>query len=131
MESSLQNELKSPRHILIVDDEPIILKFLSYTLEHHGFIVTTANNGFDALKKIKENKEHFALLLSDVRMPELDGVGLLRALHDEQNRIPVLFLTAFSDLNEDVAQQIGAVGFLHKPIDPPLLIHAIENVLTG
>ncbi|MDH5290609.1 MAG: response regulator, partial [Acidimicrobiia bacterium] len=79
-------------HLLIVDDEGNLRSMLSAALRHHGFTVTEAENGRQALEQVA--KEHPDLLVLDVMLPELDGFEVCRRLRSDGNHTPVLFLTA-------------------------------------
>jgi len=116
--------------ILIVDDEPDILEFLSYNLKKEGFVVHTASNGEKALEKAKEIIPH--LILLDVMMPKMDGMTTC----EELRKIPELasciiaFLTARSeDYSEIAGFNVGADDYIAKPIRPKVLIARIQALL--
>ena len=103
--------------LLVVDDEPQIRKILSDYLADH-FVLSTASNGKDAVEVARAWKPD--LILMDVMMPELDGVGACRLLreHDETRHIPVLMLTAANTATERVrAFDFGADDFISKPFE--------------
>jgi two-component system alkaline phosphatase synthesis response regulator PhoP len=116
--------------ILIVDDEPDILEFLSYNLKKEGYLVFTASNGEKALEKAKEFLPH--LILLDVMMPKMDGM----ATCEELKKIPELescliaFLTARSEEYSEIAGfSVGADDYITKPIRPKVLIARIQALL--
>jgi two-component system alkaline phosphatase synthesis response regulator PhoP len=116
--------------ILIVDDEPDILEFLSYNLKKEGYLVYTASNGEKALEKAKEFLPH--LILLDVMMPKMDGM----ATCEELRKIPELescliaFLTARSEEYSEIAGfTVGADDYITKPIRPKVLIARIQALL--
>jgi len=116
--------------ILIVDDEPDILEFLSYNLKKEGYLVYTASNGEKALEKAKEFLPH--LILLDVMMPKMDGM----ATCEELRKIPELescliaFLTARSEEYSEIAGfSVGADDYITKPIRPKVLIARIQALL--
>jgi len=116
--------------ILLVDDEPDILEFLSYNLKKEGYEVSTASNGNDAIK-IAE-KEIPQLIILDVMMPGLDGIETcteMRKLPRLNNSV-IAFLTA---RNEDYAQiagfDAGADDYINKPIKPKVLISRVKALL--
>ena len=82
--------------ILVVDDEPDILEFLSYNLEKEGFLVETAENGKQALEKAKKNQPDIVLL--DVMMPEMDGIEACRTMREmpQFEHTIIAFLTKIS-----------------------------------
>ena len=116
--------------ILLVDDEPDVLEFLSYNLRKEGFAVTTASNGREAIEKALTDQPH--LMVLDVMMPEMDGITTC----EEIKKIPLLrntlivFLTA---RGEDYSQisgfDAGADDYVTKPIKPKLLISRLKALL--
>jgi response regulator RpfG family c-di-GMP phosphodiesterase len=118
----------TPR-ILIVDDEPLIRKILTKYLTEKSYEVDTADNGRQALDKLDQND--FDLVLTDLRMPEMGGNELLRAMSERHPAIPKIILTGYGT-NEDiiVALKTGAYDFLTKPItDFTILEHSIHRAL--
>ncbi len=116
------------QHLLIVDDEDNLRSMLAAALQHHGFTVTTAENGRVALDVIP--KERPDLVLLDVMMPDLDGFEVCRRLRQEGNRTPVLFLTA-RDATEDKVRglTLGGDDYLQKPFSLDELVARAEAVL--
>lgn len=116
------------QHLLIVDDEDNLRSMLSAALQHHGFRVTTAENGRVALDLIA--KEQPDLVLLDVMMPDLDGFEVCRRLRQEGHRTPVLFLTA-RDATEDKVRglTLGGDDYLQKPFSLDELVARAEAVL--
>jgi two-component system alkaline phosphatase synthesis response regulator PhoP len=116
--------------ILIVDDEPDILEFLSYTVRKEGYRVFTASHGEEAVKLAHQLSP--SLILMDVMMPQMDGIEACQIIRkDLQLAQPIIaFLTARS---EDYAQiagfEAGADDYISKPIRPRLLISKIESLL--
>lgn len=102
------------RKFLIVDDEQIILDVFCEILELHGAKVDTAKNGNVAFEKIINNK--FDLIISDVRMPECSGITLLQKLQKVDVKLPpIVMVSAFSDLSNARAKELGAIGLFPKP----------------
>ena len=115
------------KSILIVDDEIELLDFLETDLKKAGFQTFKASGGNDALKVI--STENIDLVISDIRMPEGDGIFLLNSLKDKQSKIPVVFfVSAFSEITEDDALSLGAKALLKKPIDSTVLVSNITKV---
>lgn len=116
--------------ILLVDDEPDILGFLSYNLKKEGYTVYTANNGAEGLAIAKEKKPH--LIVLDIMMPEMDGVETCRQLKEipELKNTIITFLTA---RNEEYTQvtgfEVGADDFITKPIKPRVFISRVKALL--
>ena len=116
--------------ILLVDDEPDILEFISYNLTKEGFDVFTSNNGRDAIKiALKERPD---LIILDVMMPDLDGIETCRVIREtaEMKDVLIAFLTA---RNEDYSQiagfDAGADDYINKPIKPRVLISRVKALL--
>jgi two-component system, OmpR family, alkaline phosphatase synthesis response regulator PhoP len=120
------NEFK----ILIADDEPDILEFVTYNLIKEGFQVSTARNGSEAIEMAK--KVHPHLILLDIMMPGLDGIETcreLRSIPEFQNTI-IAFLTARSeDYSQIVGFEVGGDDYIMKPIRPRVLISRITALL--
>ncbi len=118
--------------ILVVEDVPNVLELLEVTLRFKGYPVVTARNGQEALDQI--NKEHPALVITDILMPKMDGYALAHRLRsDPQTRqIPLIFLSATYVTPEDkqFAISIGAVRFIEKPIDTEEFLLTVAELLT-
>jgi len=116
--------------ILLVDDEPDILEFLSYNLKKEGFKVFSANNGEEGVKMVQQLSP--SLILMDVMMPKMDGIEACQIIRKDLNITqPIIaFLTSRA---EDYAQiagfEAGADDYITKPIRPRLLISKIESLL--
>lgn len=120
------NEFK----ILIADDEPDILEFVSYNLVKEGYQVSTAKNGAEAIELAKKIKPH--LILLDIMMPELDGVEVCRELraHPDFKNTIIAFLTARSeDYSQIVGFEVGGDDYITKPIRPRVLTSRISALL--
>lgn len=103
--------------ILIVDDEKSIRDFLSTFLKKEGYtIVDTASTGEEAIEKIKQDSPRLVLL--DIKLPEMDGLDVLRAIKKIDTRIGVVMITAFPDIKiAEEAMKIGAFDYIVKPFD--------------
>lgn len=116
--------------ILLVDDEPDILDFLSYNLKKEGYTVFTANNGVEAIEKAKKELPH--LIVLDVMMPEMDGIETCRQMREipSLNGSVITFLTA---RNEEYTQisgfDVGADDFITKPIKPRVFLSRVKALL--
>jgi DNA-binding NtrC family response regulator len=108
--------LRSTRTVLIADDEVNLRKVLSAMLRREGFEVLTANDGENALELLRRTRVD--LVLTDLKMPRLDGLALLRQVLREFTGIPVIVLTAHGTIDNAVeAMKLGAFDFLTKPFD--------------
>lgn len=113
-------------HILVVDDERQLLTAMHTTLEMKGYEVSTASNGTDAVKKLTQEK--FQLMISDVRMPHMDGIELLQQAHRMDPQMPVVLLTAFGTIENAVeAMRMGARDYLLKPFSSHQLLGTVER----
>jgi two-component system, LuxR family, response regulator FixJ len=112
--------------IHIVDDEDSIRRSLSFMLKTAGYQVETWSSGQAFLKEVK-HVEHGCILL-DVRMPEVDGLEVQRALAERGVTMPVVIMTGHGDISIAIrAMKAGAVDFLEKPFEKATLIAAIEE----
>jgi DNA-binding response OmpR family regulator len=119
-------------YLLIVEDDPDILKLLDATLTFRGYRVVSARNGKEALDIIQVKRP--AIVVADIMMPKLDGFGLVHRLriHPETRDIPVVFITATYIAREDreFALNIGATRFLQKPVDLEKFLATISELLA-
>ena len=114
--------------ILVVDDEPSARSGLSKLLEQEGYTVDTAADGLLALESLAENAP--ALIITDLKMPNLDGMGLLTKLREQNLDVPTIVTTAFGEVSVAVqAMRAGAEDYLTKPIDFDALLLAVERTL--
>ena len=114
--------------ILIVDDEPSASDYLRLLLEQDGFEVRATANGVEALIALETNP--FELVISDLRMPQMDGLELLSHLKQRWPDLPVIVLTANEGI-QDVVQAIhlGALNYLVKPSSPAVVSEAVKKAL--
>lgn len=116
--------------ILIVDDDPGILKVLSLRLNASGYRIDTASSGTEALQRIRTEKPD--LVLSDLRMDGMDGMALFEAIQADYPALPVVIVTAHGSIPDAVAAtQQGVFGFLTKPIDKEQLLNTIQSALDA
>jgi CheY-like chemotaxis protein len=119
----------SPAKILVVDDEAAITDLLQVCLAEKGYAVSTAANGKEALEALRA--EEFDLIITDLRMPRLDGLQLLKAAKDINPRLPVIFISGYGEAKTVVAAlKAGAENFLAKPLDLALLEQVVEQTLA-
>lgn len=112
--------------VLIVDDEPLMRSFLVETLQRKKLDVAFAENGKKGLELIK--KSAFDLLISDIRMPELSGIELLKAAKEINPQIIVILTTAYATIENAVeAMRLGAFNYLLKPFAPETIEALIEK----
>ncbi len=115
--------------IMVVDDEPMMTQLLGRFLKEKGYQVGTAADGREALEELKSREYH--LLITDVRMPYLDGLQLLKAAKDLFPRLPVIFISGYGEAETVVAAlKAGADNFLAKPLDLEVLERVVEQSLA-
>ena len=114
--------------IIVVDDEDIVLSLICDTLEEEGYAIQTASNGEDALKLIE--KEEFDLLITDIRMPGMDGIELVRRVRDIHPDIGVIFMTGYANLNSAKnAIKQGAFDYIMKPFEISEIRKAVKDAV--
>ncbi|MFH3002329.1 two-component system response regulator GlrR [Klebsiella aerogenes] len=120
--------IRKPAHLLLVDDDPGLLKLLGMRLVSEGYSVVTAESGPEALRVL--TRERVDLVVSDLRMDEMDGLQLFAEIQKAQPGMPVIILTAHGSIPDAVAAtQNGVFSFLTKPVDKDALYKAIDDAL--
>jgi two-component system, response regulator PdtaR len=121
----------SPRRlILLVDDDPLLLDYLTTVLGHAGYDTLAVASAVEALQRVAEREADIALALLDVSMPGMSGLDLARRLKDHTS-VAFMFLSSVDDA--ETARQAashGAVGFVVKPVDATRLLPAFESALA-
>ncbi|MEC9482140.1 MAG: two-component system response regulator GlrR [Halomonas sp.] len=121
--------MKHAAHILLVDDDVSLLKLLGMRLESRGYRVTTAESGREALDNLERTRPD--LVLSDLRMDEMDGMALFQQIQKRMPGLPVIILTAHGSIPDAVsATRQGVFSFLTKPVDREELFGAIADALS-
>jgi putative two-component system response regulator len=114
--------------ILIVDDEELICDVLSRRLTREGYLCVTASNGREALSRFYQ--EPFSIILSDIKMPEMDGMELLKKVKALNPKSMVIIITAYAEIDVAVdAMRLGANDFILKPVNLDLVALSVRNVL--
>jgi len=115
-------------HILIIDDEASLRQTMARILQRAGYEVTTAADGNEGLNLISEHP--FDLVFSDIRMPDMSGLELLKTVHEKFPDLPVILFTAQPDLTSAVeAVRSGATDYLMKPLKPQAVIDRTNAIL--
>jgi two-component system NtrC family response regulator len=113
--------------ILLAEDDASLSRVVQFKLEHRGYSVTTAKNGVEALDLIR--RRNYDLLLTDVRMPEMDGIELLSKAKELRPELYVVLITAHATVRQAVdAMKGGAFDYLTKPFDENELFSVVANV---
>ncbi|NQU09748.1 sigma-54-dependent Fis family transcriptional regulator, partial [bacterium] len=116
--------------VLVADDEPNMRTTLAPILKAAGFDSVLADSAAAALARLEE--ESFQVLLTDARMPGMDGYQLLTEVRQRYPRLPVVMITAYATPKLAVqAIRNGAADYLSKPFDPEELVHVLRRVLQG
>jgi two-component system chemotaxis response regulator CheY len=118
--------------ILVVDDSPTVVKFVSFSLKNKGFRVVTACDGMDAIETISNMSGPVDLVITDLKMPNLDGYGLIDTLRSNEKfrQTPIIILT--SEEGEDDKErgmEVGASSYLVKPFKSNLLLNEVSKYL--
>ncbi len=120
---------RKPARLLLVDDDPGLLKLLGMRLVSEGYTVSTAESGAEGLRLL--SREKIDLVISDLRMDEMDGMALFAEIQKMQPGMPVIILTAHGSIPDAVAAtQQGVFSFLTKPVDKDALYQAIDDALV-
>nr|HQH74787.1 response regulator [bacterium] len=115
--------------LLLVDDEEDIRQNLRDYAEMEGYEVLEAENGEEALRIL--DREQPGVVISDIMMPVMDGLELLKRIHTGGNDVPVIIMTAFGTIERAVkAMKLGAADFITKPIDLDMMLQVVKRVLT-
>jgi DNA-binding response OmpR family regulator len=117
---------------MVVDDEPFILRSLVYILKKEGYSVVSAEDGVEALTKIREAKPE--ILFLDVMMPKLDGFELCRLIKetDDLKDIYVILLTAKGQTKDrDRAREVGADEYVTKPFRPSVVLEKVRALMAA
>lgn len=118
-----------PEKLLIVDDEPDMLKLLSMIIrDKTSYEAVTTNNPHEALELAGEGG--FALVISDLKMPGLDGIDLLEGIRRVDQDIPVIFITAYGSVESAIeTMQKGGFDFITKPFKKEQILFTIEKAM--
>jgi len=116
--------------ILITDDEKIVRESLLHWFEEDGYNVEIASSGEEALAKFEKGK--YDLVLTDMKMPGLSGLELLKKIKEIDENCIVILITAYASVPSAIkALKDGAYDYVTKPIDPDELAHLVEKALKG
>ena len=119
-----------PKTIMTVDDSASVRQMVSFTLKQAGYEVIEAVDGKDALQKLNSNKVD--MIITDLNMPNLDGIGLIKGArsHPLCRFVPIIMLTTESqDSRKQEGKAAGATGWIVKPFQPEQLISVVKKVL--
>jgi DNA-binding response OmpR family regulator len=118
--------------VLLVDDDPVILKLLQVNFEMEGYSVLTANDGVEGLEKARAERPDVVIL--DIMMPRMDGLEVTRELKgdDATKEMPILLLSAKAQASDiQLGRDVGADDYLTKPFDPLELLERVSEILKN
>ena len=116
--------------ILVVDDEDIVRTSCSRALSPEGYEVRLARNGVEGLQMA--NEERFDLVLTDLKMPDMDGIEVLRIIKEKWPETVVMIVTGYQTVDTAVkAIKLGAYDYIEKPFTPDALVSHVEEALTN
>jgi CheY-like chemotaxis protein len=122
--------MRAAKRVLLVDDEPGILRMFRTALQHAGFDIEEASNGHVALERLESAS--FDVVVSDINMPGRDGFELLRNVRERYPDLPLILMTGKPSLESSKeALALGAVRYLVKPVFPAALKAAVDHATTG
>lgn len=113
--------------VLVVDDDPAVVRLVDATLRDEGFVVASAVNGEEALERLEQFDADVIVL--DLEMPLMDGPAFFRSLRSRGREIPVLLLSAYGARR--ARRELGAEGAMEKPFDPQILGQRVRELIEG
>jgi len=114
--------------ILVVDDDPYVLESVSALLKEYGYSVTSCNNAKDAIDRLQQDK--IDVVLTDIKMPQISGIELLKKIREINADIPVILMTAYAQIDVAIdGIKHGAFDFIIKPYKPEHLIYSVEKAV--
>lgn len=115
-----------PLEILVVDDDPLILTVVDLMIRHAGYKTRTASDAATALDAFADGAVD--VLVSDIRMPGMDGIALARVVREDYPRVPIILMTGYlADYTNGSANQIGVDGIIKKPFKSTELLELIDR----
>ncbi|PIB34942.1 hypothetical protein BFP72_05805 [Reichenbachiella sp. 5M10] len=120
------------KSILIVDDSDSIRELVAVTLRDAGYQVYRGMDGQDGLAQLHQIQEKVSLIITDLFMPRMDGIGLVKAVRQEEKYkyVPILMLTTESQIEKKLeAKKEGVTGWIEKPFDQDRLMKIVHKVI--
>ena len=129
MEMDKQEKNQNRENLLVVDDEDVIRKGMRRILEAEGYQVTTSASGRTAIEKIQE--QDFDVVITDLKMPGMDGIEVLKTIKILQPEVPVIIITGYSTVDTAVdAMKNGAFDYIAKPFTSSLIIDKVQKAVA-
>ncbi len=121
--------MSKPR-VLVIDDEEIVRISCRKCLTPEGYEADVAANGADGLRLAREN--HYDVILTDLKMPDMDGMEFLMTMKEMQPEAKVIMITGYSTVEHaEEATRLGAYNYIEKPFTPDTLIAAVNEAIRG
>ncbi len=128
----MQSAQMNPRSILVVDDDPQMRLALKESIERMGYEVVLSENGEDGMERLREPGREFSLVVTDMRMPRMDGLALVKEIRRGVGPLPVLVITGFGTVETAVEMmKEGATDFLVKPFPFERLKKSVESIVRA
>jgi CheY-like chemotaxis protein len=118
------------RAVLLVDDESAVRTTTRRLLERNGWQVLEASNGEEALGLFAQHRDKLSLVLTDVRMPVVDGVELARRVRDEIPDFPIVFFSGYDELEQHDVAEVSNVPLLAKPFSSADLLNVLRQAIS-
>lgn len=122
---------KGQPHVLVVDDEPAVRRFAARALEGEGYQVSTAQDGVEALELVGTVPGGLGLVVTDVVMPRLDGVELLRSLSASHPALPIILMSGYATAHLADVGVAAPCAVLVKPFSAGALVGEVRRCLNG
>ena len=119
--------------VMVVDDSPTVVKFVSFALRSAGMKVMTATDGMDALEKLSALPEGVELIITDLNMPNIDGYEFIKTVRENQQytHVPIIILSSEEEEHDKTkGREVGASSYLVKPFKPNVLLAEVSKYLN-
>lgn len=123
----VQEPIEVPQSILVVDDDPNVVKTFKMILENTGYTVEIATNALDALRKA--SRLHFDLVIVDMNLPDTLGDELATRLYDINEHAKIIMITGYSNYKEQLEKNLEIIEVLMKPVNPEDLVAVTRKAL--
>jgi two-component system cell cycle sensor histidine kinase/response regulator CckA len=120
-----------PLNILVVDDDPLVRRFVAMTLGRNGFTVHVADNGDTGLQYFSEHGAGLAMVLTDVVMPGLSGPEMVERMLAIDPEVRVMFMTGTASDARLPSRNVKTYQLIHKPFTPQGLLHTVRDCLAN
>ena len=116
--------------VLVVDDEPIVCRSCQKILSEEGYEVSAAFTGQEGLKKVRQ--EHFDVMITDMKIPDISGMDILECIRGEQPGMPVVMITGYASVDTAIqATKLGAFDYIPKPFSPEEISEIVREALES